>query len=468
MKLNLKIVAAMSAVAMMSTGAAHAAVLTATPASAAYSLEGLQLSGNAAITIPTVTIVLQQNLTYQDDLFVTITGANTATATPPTFDCTDGNGVNPLGTGFTTGYVAGGSSGNTWNFRVTDQQGATSGEACVVSGLTVTAASLAASGSAEVAFTARRFILNQVIDQGSTLNLAVVTSQFSVAVGTALDATIDVFQDRLYFDDAIGSDTDTLVFTTRVDLGLPTFLNQAYVNATSTTVTIGGEFYWVDADGDSACEIAEFNAAIADVNGTVTLTNASDCTKLVMTVDAPNAAGAQVHELDFVVPGDIVLSPIDFTGSVLFAYQLNAGVAAGQKTLNFDPGAWGINGAQVYIQYMPYGDNVSRIIYVANDGALNAEVEVDAFDDEGNSYSFSAGNAAGNTVTQLSGVIDAGLLAEGFDGSGKVAMTLTFTAPDKDIEVYSAYNVGGSDRGTVVNTSNGRTFFYGTGVTPIP
>jgi hypothetical protein len=105
---------------------------------------------------------------------------------------------------------------------------------------------------------------------------------------------------------------------------------------------------------------------------------------------------------------------------------------------------------------------------VANDGPLDAEVVVDAFDDEGNSYSFDAGMAPGNTVTQLSGAIDAGLAAEGFDGAGRVAMTLTFTAPDKDIEVYSAYNVGGADRGTVVNTSNGRTFFYGTGVTPIP
>ena len=40
---------------------------------------------------------------------------------------------------------------------------------------------------------------------------------------------------------------------------------------------------------------------------------------------------------------------------------------------------------------------------------------------------------------------------------------LTATAPERDIEVYSAYNVGGSDRGTVINTSNGRTFWYGTG-----
>jgi hypothetical protein len=41
-----------------------------------------------------------------------------------------------------------------------------------------------------------------------------------------------------------------------------------------------------------------------------------------------------------------------------------------------------------------------------------------------------------------------------------VAVLFTITAPDRDIEVYSAYNVGGSDRGTVVNTSNGRGLNY--------
>jgi hypothetical protein len=49
--------------------------------------------------------------------------------------------------------------------------------------------------------------------------------------------------------------------------------------------------------------------------------------------------------------------------------------------------------------------------------------------------------------------------------SGKVAILLTFVARDEDIEVYSAYNIGSGDRGTVVNTSNGRSFFYGTSVT---
>ena len=72
-------------------------------------------------------------------------------------------------------------------------------------------------------------------------------------------------------------------------------------------------------------------------------------------------------------------------------------------------------------------------------------------------------------MNELSGPINTcAATALGAATSGKVAILLTFTAPDKDIEVYSAYNVGGNDRGTVVNTSNGRTFFYGTGFPFVP
>ena len=38
---------------------------------------------------------------------------------------------------------------------------------------------------------------------------------------------------------------------------------------------------------------------------------------------------------------------------------------------------WTINGAQVYIQYMPYGEGISRIVYAANSGVINADGTVD-------------------------------------------------------------------------------------------
>jgi hypothetical protein len=142
----------------------------------------------------------------------------------------------------------------------------------------------------------------------------------------------------------------------------------------------------------------------------------------------------------------------------------------GSTTLAWDPGAWTLNGAQVYIQYMPYGTGLSRIIYAANRGGLTPAVTAD-ITANGSTFSCPLGTIAAKSVTSLSTGIDSCVAAKGIT-SGKVAILLSFIAPDSDIEVYSAYNAGGTDRGTVVNTSNGRSFFYGTGVnftvTPAP
>jgi hypothetical protein len=112
---------------------------------------------------------------------------------------------------------------------------------------------------------------------------------------------------------------------------------------------------------------------------------------------------------------------------------------------------------------MPYGTGLSRIVYAANRGLLNPPVTAD-ITANGSTFSCALGTAPAKTVTNLSAAIDTCVAAKGIV-TGKVAILLTFIAPDQDIEVYSAYNAGGTDRGTVVNTSNGRSFFYGTGVT---
>ena len=143
-----------------------------------------------------------------------------------------------------------------------------------------------------------------------------------------------------------------------------------------------------------------------------------------------------------------------------WSYYLGSTTNTGTTTLNWDPGVWTINGAQVYIQYMPYDANgaISRIVYAANSGVINADGTVDVIAN-GGTTTCDLGAVPGKTVTQLSGVIDACVAGAGIT-AGRVAFLLTFTAPDVDIEVYSAYNVNGNDRGTVVNTSNGRGLTY--------
>ncbi len=228
---------------------------------------------------------------------------------------------------------------------------------------------------------------------------------------------------------------------------------------TAAVTTITGDFAWVDGtDTNTTCDAAEFGTAVTGYAG-YTIGSTSSCTQLVLNQTAPIANTAVTGF--FAVSGTKVLNATDYVATTEFSYSL--GSATGKKPVAWDPGAWTINGAQVYIQYMPYGTGLSRIVYAANDGVLNPDVTAD-ITANGSTFSCALGTAPAKTVTNLSGAIDTCVAAKGIV-TGKVAILLTFIAPDQDIEVYSAYNAGGTDRGTVVNTSNGRSFFYGTGVT---
>jgi len=472
MKFNLKIVAATAAVAMMSSGAAHAAGLAAVGVSPAgtynYSKEALGLSGTTGVSIPDVVVTFGNALTYQDDIFITLPGTTSVALVPsPTLVvCTSTNPTVP-----SVGYVTTVNGG--WAFRVTSVNGVTIGDKCTFSGLSVQGASLASS-SGVINYQANRFQTGQLVDSASNSTSLLVKSEFGFSVQQALNGVINVYDDRLTFLDAetiapgTGNSEDTLNFTTSTNgtnTAVPTVwaTQSPRVTVSGSTILINGDFAWVDSDNDGVCEPAEFDNWID--YSSYSAENTSTCNQLVW--DGPSSGAVSTGF--FETPGNKILNPTDWTATVEWQYYLGSTTNNGKTGLSWDPGIWGINGAQVYIQYMPYGGETSRIIYAANKGVINADATADIYYN-GSVYGKCPVGAVGKLkVTELSGPINACVAtAMGSATSGKVAILLTFTAPDKDIEVYSAYNVGGSDRGTVVNTSNGRTFYYGLGFSPTP
>jgi len=457
MKFNLKIVAATAAVAMMSSGAAMAqASVDFVPAGPyVYSQEGLTLAGDEALTLPDVQVTFGNNLTNNDDIFITLPGTTSLPFTPSNLNmvCSVvGNAV---------GYVTTVNGG--WNFRVSAVAGFSIGDTCTFSGLEVEAASLANSNG-DLVYEARRQAGGALVDRDVSETSFEIVSQFALTEDHKLNGVINVYDDRLSFVDAetvlpgAGNFEDTLNFSTTEDANGTTFEGPV-VTTDGVVATINGDFEWVDSDGDGACEPAEFDAAISYASWSADAD--STCNQLVWN----GTPGDNTHTGFFEVPGDVILNPVDWTATVTWTYSY--GAADGSKDQAWDPGIWTINGAQVYIQYMPYGTNISRIIYAANSGGINADATADVYYD-GDVYSCDIGAVSKLSVNLLSSAIDACVANTVGIDSGKVAILLTFTAPDKDIEVYSAYNVGGSDRGTVVNTSNGRTFFYGTGFPFVP
>jgi hypothetical protein len=458
MKFNLKIVAATAAVAMMSAGAAQAAAtIGVSPlGSYTYSKEGLILSGTTGVALPDIVVTFGNNLTNNDDIFITLPGVVSLplTVVPTSIVCSiPGNAV---------GYVTTVNAG--WNFRVTAVTGVSIGDTCTFSGLRVQGASL--GGTAGVLnYQANRTVTAQIVDQASSATSIFVKSQYALTVDEALNGQINVYDDRLSFVDAEtvapgdGNFEDTLNFSTTEDADGTTFTGPTVVTD-DVVATIDGDFEWVDSDGDGSCEQGEFDSAIS--YGSFSADASSTCNQLVWN----GTPGDDTHEGYFEVPGDVILNPVDWVGNIEWTYSL--GSNSGTTGQAWDPGLWDINGAQVYIQYMPYGSGIGRIIYAANSGAINADATADVYYD-GSVTRCDLGGVASKTVTQLSAAIDTcALSALGSATSGKVAILLTFTAPDKDIEVYSAYNVNNSDRGTVVNSSQGRSFFYGGVPYPLP
>lgn len=477
MKVHLRVLAALSA-AFLVSGPAHSAASVGVPAPGlyVYSQEGLALSGTAAVTLPNVIVTFGNNLTYQDDILITLVGVNPVVpVVSPSLVTCSGAGANAVG------YVSLVTGG--WKFRVTDVSGVTIGASCTFAGLQVGAASLPGS-SGVIGYQANRGLTTPVVvvdGPVATGPVVVARSQFDIAVPTQLNGIVNVYAERKIFFNAEtvppgnlpppgGVRADTFNFSTYT-FGNPSIVawSGPIVVPTSSTITVSGDFRWVDGtDADITCDADEFPPRVSGYPGW-SIGTASDCQQLVLAQDPP--VGDWQSGGYFFVPGDVVLSPTDYTGSIEWGYALATDPNLKDRRIRqFDPGAWTINASQVYIQYMPYGRDISRIVYAANRSTGHVPVTADVTVN-GRMFTCSLGLARAQSVTMLSLLLDVCVFMQGIT-EGKASILLTFVSPDKDVEVYSAYLAGAGDIGTVINTSNGRAFFYGTGVnfapTPVP
>ncbi len=475
MKTHDMILAAVALFASSGPALVHAAASIGTVPAATYtfSKEGLGLVGGANVTLPDIAVTIGNNLTYQDDILITLAGTISVAPIPsPTL-------VTCLSTPTALGYVTTIAGG--WAFRVTSVSGISIGESCVFKGLKGTAQSLSGT-SGTLNYNALRFQTGQLVDAaanpvGGGSPPIVVKSQFAITPAQKLNGIVNVYSDRKSFaapetvapgNAGTTNLNDTLNFTTTVDASGAVFAEPT-VAPFLTRVEVLGDWSWIESgDANSTCEAAEFAAVLNGYAGW-TVNATSSCQKLVLDQAYPLAANTTAVSGYVRVPGTVRLNPTIWPGTAQWNYYLTGNAAVtGTARVDWDAGAWTINGAQVYIQYLPYGSNVSRVVYAANSGVLDAAVAATVYFN-GNLHECALGTAAARAVTELSGAVDACAASAGIT-SGKVALRLTFIGREQDIEVYSAYNVGGSDLGAVVNTSNGRSFWYGTGAafTPVP
>jgi hypothetical protein len=391
-----------------------------------YSAQGAASAAATATTTATFTHAVNAGYAVNDLITYTITAGsvNKTAGWPATISFSAGTGGATM--------VATKLTDNTDSatYRVTNVTG-TTGQTTIGASGSVTLTHNVTSFAADVTVDVKSMLSNGVteIDAGTKTHKIVDSKdQFGdVKVATALDGVIDVAASRK----ALTATTDVLAITATNDTTLT-----GAVTATGTTIVVNGDFA-----GFKDANFVSTNSGVEKYDDTkkqLTITYTGTVTNDTITITPPVTNATAKTEA-------VVLSAQDFTVTGTAAY----GTASTESLGTAKAGAWTLNGASVSVPYMPYSANASQILYVTNSGTLDADVMVTAIDETGTMYDLGKVAVANKgSVTKITSEVKAALEAKGFT-SGKVALTVTVNAQDKDVTVYASYNVGGADRGFV-------------------
>lgn len=352
-------------------------------------------------------------------------------------------------------------------YRVVGTSGTTTGGVVNFGTFAFNSEDLAASGSVSAKYSAETS--TGVSLDGGKLNseaLFVAGPQLVATVQQSgrLDGVANISYDRLLFTN--GTATDTLTFTIGGYNGvfnddntlIASFDPAQAATITEATYSVSGDFSWVVDTNENV----EGIQADAD-------TFTPDCgTAGTLKADSFTVEGDQVSfaceglglQFGFISPSlamdlrqgesaTFALNPIpstSFTASI--DYKVSGGSVA-EDSVSANGGAWTLNAAERHVSYMPFGPNIGQIIYVTNDSAKDGEVTINVYDENGETLAenYSAGTATAGGVTQIAGAVQEAV----GDYQGKARIEITVDAPSHNVTVYSAYNVGGSDRGFVSN-----------------
>ncbi|WP_124748942.1 hypothetical protein [Alteromonas facilis] len=441
------------AVAGIAGNALAAADLAGGVTTRTVSVEGVTTATKVAA--PAVSITLGAEYTVGDILTLTFTGADLdTTALPASLNPTLVDGADTM----TLGLLNATTTQAT--YRVTElTYDGLNAETTIGATVDFTAethlifdkADLLASGSVSATYAAETstgVALDTPAGTDGTAVLLDTQDQFSASVTTAFDATIDVNQNRLAFDDGTGVTTDGIVITPVNDAAGVVY------DATPTNMiyTIYGDWSILDDDPDTA-GVQLNNAAAITIVGGGTLTSV-DAEKIIVehagvaaqtvTVDVSDdaltagaVAPAALAEQDFTVDVEV-----EFTDHGTDSDSTNvAGAVAGDSALlsGGAAGDWGLNGSVVEVPYVPFGPVTQPIIRHTNTGTQTGDItlrymvegEHTAWQDAGLLVS-----AAAPGVRNLLSEVSSTLATEGYDAATtgfKVALEFTTNVPNGDV-----------------------------------
>jgi len=450
---------ALIAVSILALNTASAALLSTTDPYPKYSSEGLLTPGDTGL--PTVAVIIAADYAAGDDIEFRITGATIAgkTGSTATMSC---------GAVLSIEYLQ--HTGTAVRFRVTGANQPNLGATCYIDGIWVTKASLAAStlvtGTYSVRTPSGESIDIGCADAGSpslprpcapgetpnVVTIARIHSQFNSGVRAdlfpfngILDESSD-FTTFKYEDELTQSRTGDTLWVKFANYGDAL----EAVPGVSMVLKLRADFSFA-AGRDGVCGTGDdVGVVLSDLLGKPAIFE-PDCSAARTEYELPDGVyTAPTDRLIVLIPEGSKatrLTPQSFRASCTFSYEGNQSVEQ-----SFAAGAWTIEGASVFVPYLPYRSDIRRIVYLANYSGRTGSIVVSAFDEAGRTYRADVRFVAGHSVFDLGPVISNALIDGGFQFPGKVSVLITTSLRTADFGVHAGYEVGGTDRATVVTS----------------
>lgn len=426
------------------------------------STEYLEVAPAGVLTSNAVSIVLGSEYTLNDVITLTFTGADALDIDSLPNNVT----VAAAGVlkGITIGLISTEVAGSTTkaNYRVTDVTGGatdtTTGVTLPFGTLDFDSAKVETADGVDVSFSAVTNTGLALDTAGGVLRseeLFAIADQFATEVTAVLDGVIDVEDDRFTFEGSVA--VDQLVFETAPTGG---FDNEADVDAVTYTLT--GNFSWVE-DSDlvtagiqpaaGTFAVATTGLGICAVDSPITATVLTISCDILdeLTVDIDTAPQG----------GDIALPAGTYSLATNVEYSFVGGTDSAKDLAANSAGAWTLNGSTTFVPYMPYTrdglSNISQIINVTNTGSNSGNISVDVTGETGVTTTLDLGVVASPGITRITGPLKDAMTTAGLLTGGAATKRFSLNIVVNDsidvIQVYSAYNVNGTDRGWVQNDS---------------
>jgi len=287
-------------------------------------------------------------------------------------------------------------------------------------------------------------------------------SQFAGSVTGLLDGVIDVnpaagttplttFSDGASDVFTVRSGTSALSSTLQTLTGRTTFAQTADVSA--VTYTLSGDFSW--ATEARKANVFGPSCPASTTASAVTLTAGSvswSCVGRNAVGESTSSGGSS--SLTITASGQTGLTALPtttFTASSSVSYFSPSGQTGANGTVASSAllptgtaaGAWTINGAQIFVPYMPYGSTIDQVIYVANKSGVTGDISVQyiGVDTTAVVNLGKIGSVNGRSTLNISPLIKAALPAAA-QASGRLAFIITINAPANDVDILASYRIG--------------------------